>query len=188
MLNMTKIITVGFLIAGGAMYCNADAVKESNNDDKIENLIKGAGFAEGFAGWYVSCKEAFSLNKVAGENILIVKRNPELKKNNYVKCSKGIKLSKDNVTGKKFTFGVTLKAINVSGKAYFAIREVDANGKTVAYQKINLKKRDKYDWKKITKTFTTSPKTVKLAIYIVARYLGEDDEIQAKNIYLYREK
>lgn len=96
-----------------------------------------------------------------------------------------MRLTKDKVTGKKFTFGVTLKAIKVSGKLTLAIREIDAKGSSVSYQAIKLKKRDKYDWKKLTKTFTTSPKAVKLAVYVISSYLQDDDEIQAKDIFLH---
>ena len=42
MLKMIKRITVGLLIASGAMYCNANAIKESNSDNKTENLVQDA--------------------------------------------------------------------------------------------------------------------------------------------------
>jgi hypothetical protein len=122
--------------------------------------------------------------KADDKNILVIKQNPNKKKNNHVKCSTSIKLPPEKITGKKFKFGVTLKAKKVSGAGYLAIRENDSKGKSLNYQKIKLKKRDEYDWKKFTKTFTASPETVKLAFYIVTKYLGDEDEIQVKDIFL----
>jgi hypothetical protein len=46
-----------------------------------------------------------------------------------------------------------LKAIKISGRLKFAVREINAKGSSVTYQEIILKKRDKFDWKKFTKTF-----------------------------------
>lgn len=172
---LKKIILILLMVATG-IICNAEEAK---------NLLLNPNFADNFKGWFLTHKQAFSVNG----NVLSIKGLPELgEKNGYIKCARSLKLSKDKVIGKKFSFGVTIKAIKVSGKLMLAVREVDANGKSVKYQAINLKKRDKYDWKKFTKTFTASPKTVKLGVYIIAKYLQGDDDIQVKDIYLHSVK
>ena len=179
---MFKKNAVFLLIIAGTICCKA-------NDVKSENLIRNHDFTQGFKYWHVPLKKSsntYSIKNIADKNILIIKGAPELgEKNNYVKCACRIKLTKDKISAKKFTFGVSLKAIKVSGQLTFAVREIDAAGKTITYQAIKVKKRDKYDWKKFSKTFSTSPKTVKLAFYIISRYLQKEDEIQAKDIFLY---
>jgi len=170
---MLKKITLVLLMVVGTTFCNAEETK---------NLIPNPNFANNFKGWFLTHKKAFSVK----ENILSIRGLPEIgKKNSYVKCAQSLRLSKDKVTGKKFIFGITVKATKVSGKLMLAVREVDAKGKSVKYQSINLKKRDKYDWKKLTKTFTASPKTVRIGIYIVANYLQGDDDIQIKDMFLH---
>lgn len=172
---LNKIALVSLMIASG-FICNAKEVK---------NLISNPNFADNFKGWYVTHKKAFSVK----DNILSVKGLPEIgEKNSFVKCAQTLKLTKDQVAGKKFTFGVTVNATKVSGKLRLAVRQVDAKGKTIVYKGINLKKRDKYDWKKMSNTFTVSPKAVKIGIYIVASYLEGDDDIQIKDIYLHSVK
>jgi Carbohydrate binding domain len=177
---MLKKTALVLLMAFGTIFCNAEETK---------NLIVNPDFAQGLKGWYVpfaKTSSSYTLKKDDDKNILITKGDSKLgKKNSYVKCSQTLRLPKDKVSGKKFTFGVTLKAVKVSGKLMFAIREIDAKGSSVSYRAIKLKKRDKYDWKKFTKTFTTSPKTVKLAVYVISSYLQDDDEIQAKDIFLH---
>jgi hypothetical protein len=169
---MFKKITLVLLMVASGIICNAEEAK---------NLIPNPNFAKNFVGWFVTQKKAFSVK----DNILSVKGLPEIgEKNRYIKCAQNIKLAKDKITGKKFTFGVTVKVTKVTGKLMIAVREIDAKGKSVKYQSINLKKRDNYDWKKLTKTFTASPKTVKFAIYFVATHLGGDDDIQIKDMYL----
>lgn len=170
-----KIVLVLSMVAGG-IICNAEEAK---------NLISNQNFANNFKGWFITQKNAFSVK----DNILSIKGVPEIgEKNKYVKCAQKLKIAKDEVTGKKFTFGITVKATKVSGKLAISVREIDANGKSVKYQSIKLKKRDKYDWKKLTKTFTTSPRTVSIGIYIVSNYLQGDDDIQVKDIFLHRVK
>lgn len=173
---MLKKITLVLLMVAGGIFCQAEEAK---------NLIPNPNFADDFKSWGRTHKKAFSVK----DNILSVKGLPEIgEKNNYVKCAKSLRLSKDKVSGKKFTFGVTVKATKVSGKLMLAVRESNAKGITITYQTIYLKKRDKYDWKKITKTFTTTPKTVRLGIYIVATFLQGDDDIQVKDIFLHSVK
>lgn len=70
----------------------------------------------------------------------------------------------------------------------FSIREIDSKGLSVTYHTIGVKKSDKYDWKEFTKTFTTSPKTVSLAVYIIASNLHDDDKVQVKDMSLYSVK
>lgn len=173
---MFKKITLVLLMAASGIICSAEEVK---------NLIPNSNFADNFKGWYVTHKKAFSVI----DNILSIKGLPELgEKNSFLKCAQTLKLTKDQVAGKKFTFGVTVNAKKVSGKLMLSIRQVDAKGKSITYKGINLKKRDKYNWKKMTKTFTISPKAVKIGIYIVARYLQGDDDIQVKDMYLHSVK
>ena len=170
---MLKKITFTFLMIASGIMCNAEAA---------ENLIPNPGFADNFNGWYVTHKKAFSVK----DGVLLIKGLPELgEKNAFLKCAQTLKLGKDQVSGKKFTFGITLNVKKISGKLMIAVRQVDAKGKSIAYSGFNLKKRAKYDWKKLTKTFTASPKAVKIGIYIVARYLQGDDDIQIKDIYLH---
>lgn len=173
---MLKKITLILLMVASGIICNGEEAK---------NLISNSNFADNFKGWYVTNKKAFSVK----DNILSIKGLPELgEKNSFVKCAQTLKLVKDKVAGKKFTFGITINVTKVSGKLMLAVRQIDAKGKSITYKGINLKKRDKYNWKKMTKTFTVSPKAVKLGIYIVARYLQDDDDIQVKNIYLHSVK
>jgi len=176
---MFKKITLVLLMAVSTIFCTAEEAK---------NLIANADFAQEFKGWYVSkakTSTSYTLKKLDDKNILVAKGDSKLgEKNAYIKCAQTLKLTKEQIAGKKFTFGVTLKAVQVSGKLMFAIREVDANKKTIRYQAIKLKKRDSYDWKKFTKTFTASPDTTEFAVYIVSNYLQDDDEILAKDIFL----
>ena len=173
---MFKKITLVLLMTACGIICKAEEAK---------NLIPNPNFANNFKGWFVTQKKAFSVK----DNILSIKGLPELgEKNGYVKCAQGLKLPKDQIAGKKFTFGITIKATKVSGKLMLSVRQVDAKGKSITYKGIKLKKRDKYDWKKLTNTFTVSPKAVRLGIYIVSGYLEGDDDIQVKDIYLHSVK
>jgi hypothetical protein len=187
MLKITKAIAMATIISSIEAYCGADQTPTNNGKQRhAENLTPNADFQNDFKGYFRSSKEAFSLIKIGAQNILVIKQNPNKEKNKHVKCSIVIELPPEKVTGKKFRFGVTLKVKKISGAAYLAIREIDSNGESLTYRKIKIKKRDAYNWKKFTKTFTTSSKTVKLAFYIVAKYLGDEDEIQVKEIFLER--
>jgi len=169
---MLKKITLVLLMVACGIICKAEEAK---------NLIQNPNFSKNFKGWFVTHKKAFSVK----DNILSIKGLPEIgEKNSYVKCARTLKLAKEQITSKKFTFGITVKATKVSGKLMLAVRESDVKGKTINYQRIMLKKRDKYDWKKFTKTFTASPKAVHIGIYIVATHLQGDDDIQVKDMYL----
>jgi hypothetical protein len=173
---MLKKISLVLLMVAAGIICNAEEAK---------NLIPNPNFADNFKGWYLTHTKVFSVKK----NILSITGLPEAgKKNSYIKCAQSLKLSRDKVAGKKFTFGITVKVTKVSGKLMLAVREIDVNGKTITYQAIKLKKRDKYDWKKNTKTFIASTKAVKIAIYIVGNYLGKNDEIQVKDMFLNKAK
>ena len=173
---MLKKITLILLVVASGIICNAE---------EAENLIPNPNFADNSKGWYITHKKAFSVK----ENILSIKGLPEIgKKNSYVKCAQKLKLTKDQVAGKTFTFGITLNVKKISGRLRIAVRQVDAKGKSITYSGFILKKRAKYDWKKLTKTFTASPKAVRISIYIVASYLQGDDDIQVKDIYLHSEK
>ena len=170
---MLKKITLILLLAASGIICGAEEAK---------NLIPNPDFADNFKGWYLTQKKAFSVK----DGVLSIKGLPELgEKNGFVKCAKTLRLPKDKISAKKFTFGITLNVKKISGKLMIAVRQVDAKGKSITYSGFNLKKRAKYDWKKLTKTFTASPKAVKIGIYIVSRYLQGDDDIQLKDIYLH---
>jgi Carbohydrate binding domain len=174
---MLKRIALVLLMAAGTIN-NANA-------EKSGNLIKNTDFSQGLKNWFVSCAKVYSTKEIDGKNILIVKGAPGSGgKNNSAKCIQNIKLSADMVSGRKFTLGVTVKAIKISGRLKFAVREINAKGASITYQEIVLKRRDNFDWKKFTKSFTASSKTVKLAVYIVAYYLEKEDEIQVKDIFL----
>jgi hypothetical protein len=159
---------------------------EKADDPKGENLIKNSDFSQGFKYWYAPTKDAYSFEEDKGAKVLTIKGVPELgKKNGYVACVERLKwLKKDEVTGRKFAFGVTLEVAKISEELFFSVRELDADRKTVVYHTIRLKKGDQYDWKTLTKTFTTSPKTVSLRVYIVARNLPADDRVRVKDLSL----
>lgn len=192
MSNIAKGIAIAAIASTISVCFSAEEnMKRAKRDfvsTETKNLIQNADFANAFKGYYLTSKHSFSIDKLDGKNILVIKSdaNPEI--NKYLKCSKKINVPLKSIVKKKFTFGVTLKVAKVSGSAYFAIREVDGQGKTIVYHSIKLKKRDKFDWKKLTKKFTTSSNTASLALYIVEKYWGSDDEIQAKDIFLHADE
>ena len=157
----------------------------SAQSTKASNLIKNPEFQKNFARWYVPFKSLGKpkVDNLNGENILIIKGFSE-DTEKRIRCIQKLDLKKDEIAGQKFKFSVDLRAIKITGKVSFAVREIDSENKTIIYHSIILDKRDKFDWKKFSKTFTASPKATALGIYIIASYLDKDDEVQAKKLHL----
>jgi hypothetical protein len=147
-----------------------------------DGIIENSDFSKGFSGWFVTNNNAFSVKDIDGNKCLEVSGVKDQKKNAYIKCSQNLKLSQEQIQGKKFIFSVDVKAVKISGRLDVSIREIDAKGRSVTYRTIKLTKWDDGDWKKFKRSFVPAKKTARLAVYIVGYYLAPDDKIYIKNI------
>jgi hypothetical protein len=141
-----------------------------------------------FAGQKVDIK--FSGKKVDS----YIKRRTCVVKDNILSIS-GDTASKNNVcrsvifhlpykspADKKFKLSGEIKLEKINPKAKFevAIRLINAENKSIKYETFTLTTNQ--DWKKFTKTFTASVKTVKMQLYIIARNLADESTGSIKNL------
>ena len=89
-----------------------------------------------------------------------------------------------DLAGREITLSFDAKAEKLSGNVSFAIREIDAAGKSLRYQTVKLTKYDQHDWKNYTKTFKLSPKTDAIALHVTADYLDGEDSFRFANLKL----
>lgn len=155
-----------------------------------ELILKNHDFKNGFKNWRVADFTAFSIKDVNGEKYLKVRgiiNSPDKKdtNNKYLRFMQDINLTKKQIQSKKFIFGAEVKATNISGRLDIAVREINDKGSSIRYQTIMLKKNDvSPDWQKLELVFKPHSKTFKIAFFIVAYYLGTDDQILIRNIFL----
>eukprot|EP00828_Plagiopyla_frontata_P006933 TRINITY_DN13155_c0_g2_i1.p1 TRINITY_DN13155_c0_g2~~TRINITY_DN13155_c0_g2_i1.p1 ORF type:complete len:198 (+),score=-3.62 TRINITY_DN13155_c0_g2_i1:224-817(+) len=79
---------------------------------------------------------------------------------------------------KTFIISGEICASDMSGAFKVAARLVDASGKTISYQGVDIKKNQ--DWTPFFKEFTVSDKVAKLRLYLVGIKLGSKSKVELR--------
>ena len=93
-----------------------------------------------------------------------------------------IRVPKDKISNKYFTFSADVKSIKNSGTLRLAIREVNRQGKTIRYHNLDIGKWAPKEWKRFLKQIHIGLKTERLEIYIKTMYLKPGDKILLKKM------
>ncbi|MCK4983013.1 MAG: hypothetical protein KAS17_08830 [Victivallaceae bacterium] len=117
---------------------------------------------------------------VVKDNVLSISGDTTAKNNSW----RGVvfPLAYKSPAGKKFKFSGEIKLEKINPKARFevAIRLINAKNKSIKYERFSLSKDQ--DWGKFTKSFTASAQTVKMQLYVLARYLSDESIGSVKNL------
>lgn len=149
-----------------------------------ENLLKNPDFEQGFSGYFKT--DAFSLDR----NVLNIRGVPEAgeKVNGNQKLSQTLTaLPAAECPNLELELSFQARIERISGRIDAAIREIDADGKTIRYHAIPLTRWDASgDWQPFNRTFKLSPRAAGAALFIQAFYLDGADLVQLRNLRVVR--
>ena len=149
-----------------------------------ENLVRNPDFQPPlWKEWHCNAPKNFLAEKDGERNVIVIKGNTPAKGfQRIIQTYRQLKGA--DLAGREITLSFDAKAEKLSGNVSFAIREIDAAGKSLRYQTVKLTKYDQHDWKNYTKTFKLSPKTDAIALHITADYLDGEDSFRFANLKL----
>ncbi|HAH86614.1 MAG TPA: hypothetical protein DCL60_04510, partial [Armatimonadetes bacterium] len=167
------------LIAGTTAIASAD------------NILTNAGFESGkLTPWQQAQGknagfEYFTISKQtphSGTYCVYGRGNTETRYNGFTTLVQDVELKPER--GASYRISGFAKAAFTAGsgkKVSIAVREVDAEGKTIRYQDVQIDPA-KTDWTSYVKVFTVSDKTVSFAVYIILNNLNNNEGVYFDDI------
>lgn len=144
------------------------------------NLLNNPDFEQDFKGYFKT--DAFSLD----QGILNIRGVPQAgeKVNGYQKLSQTLTtLPAAECPNHELSLSFQANIERISGRLEVAIREIDVAGKTIRYHVIPFTKWDTTSaWQDFSRTFKLSSRAAGVALYIVAYYLDDKDQIQLRKL------